>query len=403
MSCTDYDRFELVFTEDSRFPLSVILSEASDSYLDLKGLDASIIGCEIDSIYNYQDIVYMREMLAELSRCSESFTFFKNIGGVVWNVCATFSDNDFHFIGHRVDHISDLFDLSLSCRISHLSLGMLQRTCSSAVLFREACGQLFLESASTSLSEITCIPIGGEISGMVGHMFCLDPKKTLLACQRDNTVVRYLDTYIRGGILYHMLIECFPVCCEPRHVLIETHMLSKDQYYRLQMPYMGIVSDNSSMGADSAYGIVEYRDGRAHVHNTSRSCAELLGIPGVLDTVVDKLVRPSVTSGTVRCNCVFLNNMRYLGTAVPSIDGQAAFLTLVQYDELRDCMDNALEGLSPREKEVTRLLVSGCTSREIAAALTIAEGTVKKTVYNIYGKIGVSSKVELINFILQHR
>ena len=75
MSCTDYDRFELVFTEDSRFPLSVILSEASDSYLDLKGLDASIIGCEIDSIYNYQDIVDMRALLAELRRCSEALPF----------------------------------------------------------------------------------------------------------------------------------------------------------------------------------------------------------------------------------------------------------------------------------------------------------------------------------------
>jgi len=55
--------------------------------------------------------------------------------------------------------------------------------------------------------------------------------------------------------------------------------------------------------------------------------------------------------------------------------------------------------LTPREIEVTILLFEGDTIRYIASTLHIAEGTVKRTIYNIYRKIGVGSQVELVREI----
>ena len=52
------------------------------------------------------------------------------------------------------------------------------------------------------------------------------------------------------------------------------------------------------------------------------------------------------------------------------------------------------EPLSERELEILRLVAHGASNREIAAALVIAEGTVKNHVTNILGKLGVSDRTQ---------
>ena len=53
-------------------------------------------------------------------------------------------------------------------------------------------------------------------------------------------------------------------------------------------------------------------------------------------------------------------------------------------------------GLTPRELELTALVVSGLRNRDVAARLGISEGTAKLHLYNVYKKIGVANRVELV-------
>jgi DNA-binding NarL/FixJ family response regulator len=50
--------------------------------------------------------------------------------------------------------------------------------------------------------------------------------------------------------------------------------------------------------------------------------------------------------------------------------------------------------LSSRELEIVRLLSRGATNREIAAALVLAEGTVKNHLTNILGKLGARDRAQ---------
>ena len=54
------------------------------------------------------------------------------------------------------------------------------------------------------------------------------------------------------------------------------------------------------------------------------------------------------------------------------------------------------EPLSERELEVLRLLATGATNREIAAALFIAEGTVKNHLTSILGKLGARDRTQAV-------
>ncbi len=59
-------------------------------------------------------------------------------------------------------------------------------------------------------------------------------------------------------------------------------------------------------------------------------------------------------------------------------------------------MDSQLESLTPREKEVLRLMAEGTSSRNIAARLGISYTTVRTHIRSLGSKLGVHSKLEAI-------
>jgi ligand-binding sensor domain-containing protein/DNA-binding CsgD family transcriptional regulator len=55
--------------------------------------------------------------------------------------------------------------------------------------------------------------------------------------------------------------------------------------------------------------------------------------------------------------------------------------------------------LTPREEEVLRLIVEGAGNKDIEKKLFISASTVRNHIYNIYQKLGVKNRLELINLI----
>ena len=53
-------------------------------------------------------------------------------------------------------------------------------------------------------------------------------------------------------------------------------------------------------------------------------------------------------------------------------------------------------GLTPREREVARLVIDGRSTEDIAAALFISAHTVRDHVKVIFSKVGVSRRQDLI-------
>lgn len=59
-------------------------------------------------------------------------------------------------------------------------------------------------------------------------------------------------------------------------------------------------------------------------------------------------------------------------------------------------------GLTPREREILRLLVEGLSDREIAAALSISERTAGNHVQHILQKLNVDSRTAAAVFAVRH-
>jgi DNA-binding NarL/FixJ family response regulator len=59
-------------------------------------------------------------------------------------------------------------------------------------------------------------------------------------------------------------------------------------------------------------------------------------------------------------------------------------------------------GLTAREGEVLRLVASGCTNKDIAAALYLSEKTVARHLSNIFTKIDVPTRSAATAFAFEH-
>ena len=58
--------------------------------------------------------------------------------------------------------------------------------------------------------------------------------------------------------------------------------------------------------------------------------------------------------------------------------------------------------LTPREEQVVALVADGLSNRHIAQELGLSEHTIKKYLFRIFDKLGVSTRVELVLYAMNH-
>jgi DNA-binding NarL/FixJ family response regulator len=94
-----------------------------------------------------------------------------------------------------------------------------------------------------------------------------------------------------------------------------------------------------------------------------------------------------VAAGQIWANTEQLNYILDLVSEVPS---------------LRVLNSQGTNLLTPREEQVVALVAEGLGNRQIAAELNLSEHTIKKYLFRIFEKLGVSSRVELVLYAVNN-
>ncbi len=86
------------------------------------------------------------------------------------------------------------------------------------------------------------------------------------------------------------------------------------------------------------------------------------------------------------------HNMTAECTPVPAPEGQK------NHEGIAEVVDTMAQryGLTPRETEIVQYIYGGMTNRQIAEQICTAEGTVKAHNYNIYTKLGINRRTQLV-------
>ena len=94
-----------------------------------------------------------------------------------------------------------------------------------------------------------------------------------------------------------------------------------------------------------------------------------------------------VAAGQIWANTEQLNYLMDLISEVPS---------------LRVLNSNGKNLLPPREEQVVALVAEGLSNRQVARELKLSEHTVKKYLFRVFDKLGISTRVELVLYAMNH-
>jgi DNA-binding NarL/FixJ family response regulator len=94
-----------------------------------------------------------------------------------------------------------------------------------------------------------------------------------------------------------------------------------------------------------------------------------------------------VAAGQIWANTEQLNYLMDLISEVPS---------------LRVLNSNGKNLLTPREEQVVALVAEGLSNRQVARELKLSEHTVKKYLFRVFDKLGISTRVELVLYAMNH-
>lgn len=137
-------------------------------------------------------------------------------------------------------------------------------------------------------------------------------------------------------------------------------------------------------------------------------------IPKVLlvESVDRELVVSAFRSGVRGIFCIAESNLRLLCKCLLRVaDGQIWANTeqlnylvelLSEVPSLRVLNSNGDSLLTPREEQVVALVAEGLGNRHIARELNLSEHTIKKYLFRIFEKLGISSRVELVLYAVNN-
>lgn len=100
------------------------------------------------------------------------------------------------------------------------------------------------------------------------------------------------------------------------------------------------------------------------------------------------------------CRCI----QRVAGGQIWANTEQMSFLLelIAEVPSLRVINSRGQQLLTPREEQVVALVAEGLSNRETARELNLSEHTVKKYLFRIFDKLGISSRVELVLYAVNH-
>jgi two-component system, NarL family, response regulator LiaR len=120
----------------------------------------------------------------------------------------------------------------------------------------------------------------------------------------------------------------------------------------------------------------------------------------------DQLVRDAIRAGAVGylLKDVFkadlLHAIRAAAQGRPTLHPEAQRLLMRQLTT--PAVRSRFDDLTPRERDVLRLIVRGQSNKEIAATLHVTEGTIKGHVSAILAKLGVADRTQAALYAVKH-
>lgn len=265
-----------------------------------------------------------------------------------------------------------------------------------------------IESIDTTCFENLSRYIGKDISSILFHCSNILDKKVYRKCIQNHKPVHYVEKYINHDQTSFFDVYLYPYMKNSK-IIIYAKMINEQQYRQIQKKISNI------------YGVYPQTDyfGVCEISYADKNNPCIIGCNHYFKNLIEKteiklhyIINHAAfqtcakTCSTATGDFLTQTKSGKLGkfkinvTHISEVDNDLFIVVLFPEEKEMVNLDLNFANLSKREREILTYAANGLTNRYIAKKLNITEGTVKKTIYNGYKKLGICSRIELIKKIV---
>lgn len=255
--------------------------------------------------------------------------------------------------------------------------------------------------------DLSCF-LGKDIGDITFFCSNILDTKVYKKCLRTNKVVHYVEQLVINDSVLFFDIYLFPYerC---NKIMVYAKKIGEESYRKIQKNIShiyGIYPESDYFGVCE----INYEEKEnPYVIGCNQYFKKLIDESALkLSYIINNNAFQTCVSNLSKASGVLIYEDDQNGSKKFQIDvthlseiGNMVFMVMLCPIELEQSqnLNELMSVLSPREQEVLTYVIKGLTNRYIANKLNITEGTVKKTIYNAYKKLGICSRIELINLV----
>lgn len=371
-----------------------------EAFYQIHNLDKRSKGLPIDEVYEHSYCRHLYGIWEKVQQANKSVLMIREFDKIAWQVLAIW---EFPFVRFECRRFwsQDEFDQDFDMvRLNTVSFRQTQQTYFDAVVVQRSPQGYILTTISGKLSAYLNIHAGDNADLLLNYMYHSKSMKMLDVCLLEYKILRHLDIFNKNNRTHYMMLVLCPLAAGSDQVYIGIHLLSRQLFYELQSKVENATEREAEFSNIGAAVFCKKQDGVYTIISANPMYQKLLKNTDDQDLLSDNLLNPCLQSKSTTTKTLTIDGELFFFVAEPTFDQEQVYLFAIKDNQAKQGLEAIFCKLTPRQREIAELLVVGYPSRYIAHTLNIAEGTVKRQIYNVYQKLQINSRVELMRLLI---
>ncbi len=384
----------------------ICLYNANSFYMYVNSLDDTSIGKYIENLFTSLTHEYVCNIYNALAGTDKSISFMRKIGDSYYEANIFVCDKCLNFIYKKTEK-RNLFDF-VNKVIDNLEFSYYSKKSNFSVVLDKIDNNYNVNKYSYKAVDYIGESIRNNSNALELFEFkslCIRNENILDECIKEGNPIRLPEILFTDEGAKYFIITLIPLKEENNleSIIMVYVEISKNEFFSLQNNCFKLneFKDNNldyeicNIDIDKLDYNKEYfieNEFNKQFFTILENCNTEKSFLMNNEEIVNKLINHQTVTYNV-INKDINSNIKLL--FAPKIDKTIVPVLIMKNNIDFKNNEVILEKLTAREKEVTEMIFDGAKNIEIAHKLKISEGTVKKTLYNIYQKLDVTNRVEL--------
>lgn len=382
---------------------TLFIKSCSEPLKELLGIKDDVADQPLDEYLSANMNRWIYSAFRYLVRGKRSVVSFKELGknflAIKMSCAGQMLSVDIQLFNGDKEHFDKLYYSTNLARISGDRL--LNNFRFSMILAKRENG-FIIDTIDKAAEKAFSVKRNDSISSLFQNFCFIESDRIFRHCLRINNFLIFADVfYDKNATAHHYLIGMIPAASNEK-ITLTFHSVEQHEYYLL---ISSCAVDNDIPNSELGIGVAVFKAplGKEPFlinHNTAYDI--LTSRSENLYYVFRSLIFESSTTSHIVSVIHRFYSGDCIATAIPFPQDERVFIFITP--SFAKSASAAIFGskLTPRENEIAALISSGKGTADIAAICGISLGTVKKTIANIYSKLNINSRAELVRMVLLH-